>query len=88
MGRAAFDALDGSLTPVRTPNGDGWILSADEPSFRAGPSPAAPARLLPSGDTYYLLQGADRELLVPRPTAGRCSGPRACGPVPCWSAVE
>ena len=26
--------------------------------------PAA-ARLLPSGDTYYLLQGADRELLVP-----------------------
>jgi hypothetical protein len=27
----------------------------------------APARLLPSGDTYFLLQGADRELLVPDP---------------------
>ena len=27
--------------------------------------PAAAARLLPSGDAYYLLQGADRELLVP-----------------------
>ena len=36
---------------------------------RAGVSraaePAAPARLLPSGDAYSLLQGADRELLVP-----------------------
>jgi len=26
---------------------------------------AAPARLLPSGDAYFLLHGADRELLVP-----------------------
>ena len=25
----------------------------------------APARLLPSGDAFFLLQGADRELLVP-----------------------
>ncbi len=30
-----------------------------------GRRPAAAARLLPGGDTYYLLQGADRELLVP-----------------------
>jgi hypothetical protein len=28
-------------------------------------SPPAPARLLPSGDAYYLLWGADREILVP-----------------------
>jgi hypothetical protein len=63
--RAAFDALTGSLTPVRTPVGDGWILSSDEPAFRAPETPAAPARLLPSGDTYFLLQGADRALLVP-----------------------
>ena len=34
-------------------------------SCRADPLPAAPARLLPSGDSYLLLQGADRELLVP-----------------------
>ena len=27
--------------------------------------PVAPARLLPSGDAYFLLQGDDRELLVP-----------------------
>lgn len=63
--RAAFEALGGSLTPVRTPMGDAWILTSDEPLLRAfGPRSAA-ARLLPSGDAYFLLQGADRELLVP-----------------------
>jgi hypothetical protein len=64
-GRAAFEALSATLIPVRTPIGDGWILAADEPAFRAPAGPDAPARLLPSGDTYWLLQGADRELLVP-----------------------
>jgi len=64
-GIAAFNALHESLTPVRTPLGDAWILSRDEPAYRANAQPAAPARLLPSGDAYFLLQGADRELLVP-----------------------
>ena len=64
QGRAAFDALASALTPVRTPIGDQWILTRDEPTFRAAPGPPAPARLLPSGDAYFLLQGADRELLV------------------------
>ena len=50
---------------MRTPVGDAWILTRDEPTFRAAPGPVAPARLLPSGDAYLLLQGADRELLVP-----------------------
>jgi hypothetical protein len=50
---------------VRTPIGDALILTRDEPTFLASPAPAAPARLLPSGDAYFLLQGADRELLVP-----------------------
>jgi hypothetical protein len=63
--REAFDGLGGSLTAVRTPIGDGSILSRDEPAFRAAPAPAAAARLLPSGDAYFLLHGADRELLVP-----------------------
>lgn len=63
--RAAFDALAPSLTPVRTPVGDAWLLSEDEPGLRAPAGPRAPARLLPSGDVYWLLQGADRELLVP-----------------------
>jgi hypothetical protein len=63
--RETFDALARSLTAVRTPIGEASILTRDEPEFRAAPGPAAAARLLPSGDAYYLLQGADRELLVP-----------------------
>jgi hypothetical protein len=64
-GVAAFDSLRRSLAAVRTPLGDAWILTRDEPVFRADPGPAAPARLLPSGDAYFLLQGDDRALLVP-----------------------
>jgi hypothetical protein len=67
VGRAAFQALGKSIAPVRTPIGDSWILAADEPCFLARARPAAPARLLPSGDSYWLLQGADRELMVPDP---------------------
>ncbi|MGC8634147.1 MAG: DNA glycosylase AlkZ-like family protein [Candidatus Limnocylindrales bacterium] len=63
--RETFEALAGSLVPVRTPVGDAWILAGDEAPFRAPAGPAAAARLLPSGDAYFLLQGADRELLVP-----------------------
>ena len=63
----AFEALGGSLTPVRTPVGDAWILTRDEAAFRTAPGPAAPARLLPSGDAYFLLYAADRELLVADP---------------------
>jgi hypothetical protein len=62
---AAFEALGRSLVPVRSPIGDGWILGRDEAAFRADQGPAAPARLLPSGDAYYLLHGKDRALLVP-----------------------
>lgn len=65
QGVGAFEALRGSLTPVRTPVGDAWILARDEPVFSASPRSVAPARLLPSGDAFFLLQGADRELLVP-----------------------
>jgi hypothetical protein len=68
-GVAVFEALGASLAPVRTPVGDAWILAGDEAAFRAGPGPAAPARLLPSGDSYFLFHGADRDLLVP--DAGR-----------------
>jgi hypothetical protein len=61
----AFEALGPALTPVRTDVGDAWVLAADEAELRADPAPAAPARLLPSGDTLYLLHGRDRELLIP-----------------------
>jgi hypothetical protein len=64
---AAFTALANELVPVQTPIGDAWILANDELAFREATSRSnpAPARLLPSGDTYYLLWNADRELLVP-----------------------
>jgi winged helix DNA-binding protein len=67
--RAAFGALGGSLVEVRTPLGEAWILASDEPGFREAPRPPAAARLLPSGDAYFLHWGAGRELLVP--DAGR-----------------
>ncbi|MEZ5404187.1 MAG: crosslink repair DNA glycosylase YcaQ family protein [Bryobacteraceae bacterium] len=61
---AVFAGLADATTAVRTPAGDGWILSEDEAAFRARPGPAAPARLLPSGDAYFLAWGTDREILV------------------------
>jgi hypothetical protein len=64
-GAAVFEALRESLTPVRTPAGDAWILAEDEAAFRADAGPAAPARLLPSGDAFFLRYDADREFLVP-----------------------
>jgi hypothetical protein len=64
-----FAALGQALTPARTPIGAAHILAQDEAAFRAAPQPAAPARLLPSGDAYFLRHGADRDLLVP--DAGR-----------------
>jgi len=62
---AAFDALDELLLAVRTPVGGGRILAADEPALRAPAHTSGAARLLPSGDPYYLLWGVDRELVVP-----------------------
>jgi hypothetical protein len=64
-GRAAFDTLRRSLLAVRTPIGDAWILARDEAAIREPAGASAAARLLPSGDAYWLLQGRDRELLVP-----------------------
>ena len=64
-GIEAFDGLAKSLNAVRTPVRDAWILTRDEPTFRDASGPVAFARLLPSGDAYFLLQGADRELLIP-----------------------
>jgi hypothetical protein len=65
-GADAFASLEGSLLTVRSPLGDEWLLAEDEPAIRAGETVAAPARLLPSGDAYFLLDGAERELVVPR----------------------
>ena len=63
---AAFGSLADTVIPARTPVGDAWILADDEAAFREARSrPVAPARLLPSGDAYFLLWGADRQILVP-----------------------
>lgn len=63
----AFEALAAELLPLRTPLGEALILAADEPALRQQPEPTDAVRLLPSGDHYYLLWNADRELLVPQP---------------------
>jgi hypothetical protein len=62
----AFDGLAGERIPVRTPSGEAWALGSDEATIREAPGPAAPARLLPSGDAYTLgMTSEDRALLVP-----------------------
>jgi hypothetical protein len=63
---ATYASLEAELIPVRSPLGGEWLLADDEPRVRAAPTAPAPARLLPSGDAYFLLDGAERELLVPR----------------------
>jgi hypothetical protein len=66
--RAMFEALAEERLPARTPIGDGWILATDEASFRRPVGESAAVRLLPSGDTWFLLQGSDRALLLPDAT--------------------
>ncbi|HZQ80651.1 MAG TPA: crosslink repair DNA glycosylase YcaQ family protein [Gaiellaceae bacterium] len=65
-GAQAFAELEPELIPVRTPVGDELLLAPDEAELRAADATPAPARLLPSGDAYYLLDGAERDVLVPR----------------------
>jgi hypothetical protein len=62
----AFASLEGLLLPVRSPLGDAWLLADDEPAARTADAAPAAARLLPSGDAYFLLDGAEREVLLPR----------------------
>ena len=69
-GPRVFEWLADELLEVDTPIGTRVILGADEAALREGAtsaSPPAPARLLPSGDTFFLCWGADRELLVADP---------------------
>ena len=64
---AAFASLARSLVAVRSPLGDEQLLIDDEETMRDEEAAPAPVRLLPSGDAYFLLDGAERELLVPEP---------------------
>jgi hypothetical protein len=69
--RTVFESLGPVLTPVRSPIGAAWILAEDEAGFRSAAGSGAPARLLPSGDVYFLLWGADRQVLVPEADRAR-----------------
>ena len=66
-GPRAFDDLGSEIVAVTTPVGDASILAADEGGFRDVARAPAKARLLPSGDSFWLYHGRDRELLVPDP---------------------
>lgn len=63
-GVTTFHELDASLVRVRTPIGDGWTLASDAPTIRRPPDGAAPARLLPSGDTFFLFHRPDERALL------------------------
>ncbi len=60
-----FARLERSLTAVATPIGEAWLLNSDLELAQTSPEPSTSVRLLPSGDAYYLLQGEQRDLLVP-----------------------
>jgi hypothetical protein len=64
-GHDTFVKLASELTQVLTPIGEAVILTADLETFSKPAGRPAQARLLPSGDTYFLLWGEDRELLLP-----------------------
>ena len=61
-----FASLEQELVPVTSPLRKERLLAEDEPAIRGAGAAPAPARLLPSGDAYFLLWGEDRELLVPQ----------------------
>ena len=65
-GARAFDELATELVAVSTPIGDAFMLARDEATMREPAAPAAAARLLPSGDAYWLHGTSEgRALLVP-----------------------
>jgi hypothetical protein len=64
---AVFSTLRSSLVPLRTPIGDAWALASDEAPLPFEIRLQAAVRLLPSGEAYLLLNGSERELLVPEP---------------------
>jgi hypothetical protein len=66
--RTVFRALRDELVPVRTPLGHAWLSESDEKVLRSNHPESASARLLPSGDSYFLLWGEDRSLVVPQAT--------------------
>jgi hypothetical protein len=78
----AFDALRTSLTSVRTPVGDAWILPRDEPSFRG-----ARRRQRPQGSSRTARPTSSSTVPIgpcwsPTPLVVVSSGPRPSGETP------
>lgn len=65
LGPETFDTLGDELTPVSTPIGDAFVLSSDEDPIRSDSKTEPHVRLLPSGDTYYLVSGERRDIILP-----------------------
>ena len=87
--RAAFDALSTSLTAVRTPIGDAWILARDEPELpraagtrRRRPPPAERRHLLPATGEPTASSSS------PTPRNAPSSGPPASGRAPSSSPAR
>lgn len=67
--RATFAGLGDESGEVTTPIGPAWMLADDLAVARGSATDdPAPARLLPSGDAYWLRWGASRDLLVAEST--------------------
>ena len=86
-GEAAFDALGGSLTPVRTPIGDAWILTKDEPRMRAEPGPSGPRGCCRVSTPTSSCTEPTASCWFPTRSGAARSGHRACGPGRSWWAA-
>lgn len=65
MAHTMFHDLERDLLSTTTPLGEAWALSEDEERLRSEDPAETSARLLPSGDTYFLLGAEERSLLIP-----------------------
>ncbi|MFQ3682898.1 MAG: crosslink repair DNA glycosylase YcaQ family protein [Roseiflexus sp.] len=83
-GSAAFAALDRSLTPVRTPLGEAWILSEDESLFSVAARPGSCRAAIPG--TYCTAPTANS--WFPRSGNAGCCGRRGSGRAPCSSTMR
>ena len=84
-----FASLEASLLPVRSPIGDEWLLADDEQAMRSvDPAASTSVRLLPSGDVYFLLDRAEREILLPLAEQRAQLWTPGCGRGRSWSRAR
>ena len=86
--RAAFEALAPSLTPVRTPVGDGWVLAVDEPMLRAPQSAATRPGSCRAATPTRSSRARTASCSCRTPTVAPRCGPRASGRAPSSSGAS